>query len=353
MTNTFVEFSDGLLSSSSIGMGATKELGETMKKFLALSEKASRDSLETLETPEAPNEQLLTDPIVENYEFPQNLSAKTIHTQNLSSMPFSFEINPILRHSGMQLTPTMNGTNATDTNPWGNYGLWGGLPQQGSYSDMHSYIIAGRDSFAARLFYETIVRGLRSLRGEGPAEDAYRMFRFKFAYKNPAQIRSLLDRVLNKLLHGTSQIPIRELEAENAQKVDELAIKSRIIRDIETMGGSEKEYLTSWDVEHFLKNKWRLSLDSNWVRVRRLAIVGAQDGNASTTDSGLYDKFELFAPTMIPGFSQPKPVFWDASSLVEKLEGLAVTIGQGPRWHYKDVDTAVETFLEENQGLAY
>jgi hypothetical protein len=27
-----------------------------------------------------------------------------------------------------------------------------------------------------------------------------------------------------------------------------------------------------------------------------------------------------------------------------------VTIGQGPRWHYKDVDTAVEEFLEENRG---
>lgn len=54
---------------------------------------------------------------------------------------------------------------------------------------------------------------------------------------------------------------------------------------------------------------------------------------------------------MIPGFSQLKQVVWDVSKLVENLERLTITIGNGPRWHYKDVDAAVEAFLKENQGV--
>jgi hypothetical protein len=133
--------------------------------------------------------------------------------------------------------------------------------------------------------------------------------------------------------------------------VDELVIKSRIIDEIEMMGGSEKEYLSTWDVERYLRNKWRLLLDSNWVRIRPLALLGTDDGHPSTTTDGIYDKYELFAPTVVPGFSQRKPIVWDVSSLVEKLERLAVTIGQGPRSHYRDVDTAIESFLEEIQGI--
>ena len=44
MTSTFVAFSDHLLHSESVGPETTKELRETMKKFLVLSEKAARDA---------------------------------------------------------------------------------------------------------------------------------------------------------------------------------------------------------------------------------------------------------------------------------------------------------------------
>lgn len=168
------------------------------------------------------------------------------------------------------------------------------------------------------------------------------MFRFKFRYKSPNEIRIVLDGVLDSLLHGTTQ-KRRDEREEMAEEVDELVIKAKIVGEIETMGGLEEEYLTTWDVERYLRDKWRLSLDSNWVKIQPVSLLAGQD---STDIKGIYE----FAPTVVPGFEQRKQVVWDVRSLVERLEAAAVTIGQGPRWHHGDVDAAVEAFLEENRG---
>jgi hypothetical protein len=175
-------------------------------------------------------------------------------------------------------------------------------------SSMIPYVVAGRDSFASRLFYGSVVRGLRSLRGEGPAEDAYRIFQYKFQYLNPAQIQAILDGVLDTLLHGTSRPNGDDGERLSPGEAVMVGIKTRIVREIELLGGSEGEYLSTWDVERYLTTKWRLSLDSNWVRIKHAAMVVAQGDIEPAIISGIYDKYESFAPTVIPGFSQPKQV---------------------------------------------
>jgi hypothetical protein len=351
MTNTFIAFSDSLLNSGSLGPETTKELRETMKKFIVFSEKAARDPLGAAPSSDENIEPPTMDPVIEDSDSSSKTFPNAFQPQVISSTPPFFETDPILRDTrDLPQTPVIYGTNIMDfpnMNPYANYGIWGLRPQH-ERSSMIPYVVAGRDSFASRLFYGSIVRSLRSLRGEGPAEDAYRIFRFKFRYMSPAQIQTILDGLLDTLLHGTSQKWGDSGESIKSEQ-DKLRVKAQIVREIEVMGGSEEEYLSTWDVERYLRNKWRLSLDSNWVKLQ--PMLAAQDGLQSTTVHGIYDKYELLAPTVVPGFSQPKQVVWDVSSLVEKLEGLTVTIGQGPRWNYKDVDTAVEEFLEENQRL--
>jgi hypothetical protein len=220
MTNTFIEFSGRLLDSKTLGPDTTKELRETMKKFLVLSEKAAHDSLNTLPSTNLPDEQPETDAVVKNSDISPDIATHDFSRESryLATMPSSFQINPILRDTSIQRATSTYGMKTigpVDMNPWVNYGIWG-LPQQISHSGMIPYIVAGRDSFASRLFFETIVCGLRSLRGEGPAEDAYNMFRFKFRYKSAPQIRTILDTVLNTLLHGTSQKWVDSLEAMKA-----------------------------------------------------------------------------------------------------------------------------------------
>ncbi|KAE9378235.1 hypothetical protein N431DRAFT_541763 [Stipitochalara longipes BDJ] len=352
MTNTFIAFSDNLLNSANIGPEITKELRGTMKKFLVLSEKAARDPWEPAASSDENNEPLASDPITDNSDSSSKSINNEVQSQWLSTTPPFFEADPILRDTGnVQQTPVIYGTNIMDLpnlSPYTNYGIWGLRPQHDRTSII-PYVIAGRDSFASRLFYSSIVRALRSLRSEGPAEDAYNIFRFKFRYMNPKQIQAKLDRVLDTLLHGTSQKMGDNRERVRSEE-EMLVVKAQILREIEMAGGSEEEYLSTWDVERYLRNKWRLSLDSNWVTLQPRTLLANPVDIDSTLKSGIYDKYELFAPTVVPGFSQPKQVVWDASSLVEKLEGLTVSIGEGPRWNYKDVDAAVEEFLEENRG---
>jgi len=352
MTNTFVAFSDSLLKRGDTNPETARELKEAMKKFLALSEKAARDPWEERGmSPENTDQQPVPDLAVENTEtIPQTIITDS-HSQELSSAS-SFETTTALFNpQGTLKSPLPYGPNVTDfdnLNIYANYSIWGlpPQPQPPEGTSVIPYILAGRDSFASRLFFETVVRALRSLRGEGPAGDAYKMFRFKFRHMSATDIRIVLDGVLDSLLHGTTQTR-RDDREEMAEEVDELVIKAKIVGEIETMGGSESDYLTTWDVERYLRNKWRLSLDSNWVKIQPLALLAVQD---SSDIREIYDKYELFAPTVVPGFEQRKRVVWDVRSLVERLEALAVTIGQGPRWHHRDVDAAVEAFLEENRG---
>ena len=355
MTSTFVAFSDHLLHSESVGPETTKELRETMKKFLVLSEKAARDAWQAAPSLDEIQEPPATDPVLEV----DNSSPKTFDDaypeEDLSAVSSLFQISPFLHNTEItRQTSVTYGTNTMDfaiPSPFVNYGVWGIRPQHSRGSSIIPYVVAGRDSFASRLFYGSIVRGLQSLRGEGPPEDAYRIFRYKFRYLNPTQIQAILDGVLDTLLHGTSRPNGVDGEDMNPGEVIMSGIKTRIVREIELLGGSEGEYLSTWDVERYLTTKWRLSLDSNWVRIKPAAMVVAEGDIEPAIVSGIYDKYESFAPTVIPGFSQPKQVVWDVSELVENLERLTITIGNGPRWHHKDFDAAIEAFLKENQGV--
>ncbi|KAN0108586.1 hypothetical protein V8E51_008328 [Hyaloscypha variabilis] len=354
MTNTFVAFSDNLLGSENIGPETNKKLKETMKKFLVLSEKATRDPWEPLPSFDENNELPAPD---ETINSKRSASIGTViyepQSQSMSTAPVLFGIDPILRSNvNVQQTPGLYGMNIMD--PPGMYphanNLWDLQPQHDhSHNCIIPYVIAGRDSFASRLFYSTIVRALRSLRGEGPTDDASKIFRFKFQYWKPQKVQAKLDRVLDTLLHGTCQMLGNNLEAMETEE-EIRKVKALILRQIQMAGGSEEDYLPAWNVEQYLKNKWRLSLDSNWVKLQPFALLSNAGYGDTTIKSETYEKYERFAPTMVPGFSQQKQVVWDVSRLVEKLQGLTVTIGEGPRWHYRDIDAAVEGFLEEHQG---
>lgn len=122
--------------------------------------------------------------------------------------------------------------------------------------------------------------------------------------------------------------------------------------------GSEVYYDVGWDVERYLKTKWRLAIDSQTVRVGARAAFSGEDANSgleSENGGGRFHKAErrwenvvMGAPTMIPGFTHSSQKIWDAGRLVDRLLDVAVTIGEGPRWHYKQIDSVVEAFLVEN-----
>jgi hypothetical protein len=290
MTSTFIAFSDTLLNSEGVGLETTKQLRETMKKFLVLSETAAHHAGEATPLDEN-NEPPATNPVVEESGSSSETISDAYPPQDLSTISSLFQINPTFRNIEIATqTPVAYGTNITDfaiPSPLANYGFWGIRPQHSRGLSIIPYVVAGRDSFASCLFYGSIVRGLRSLRGEGPPEDAYRIFQYKFRYLNPAQIQAILDGVLDTLLHGTSRPNGVDGEEVNPGEVMMSGIKARIVREIQLLGGSEGEYLSTWDVERYLTTKWRLSLDSNWVRIKHAAMIVARGDTEPAIVSGI------------------------------------------------------------------
>jgi len=199
------------------------------------------------------------------------------------------------------------------------------LPLRAVNNVLH-YITAGHDSFAARLYWNSLAMGFRSLRGdEGyPTVQAKSVFRYKMRYSTPQDILIVIGYVLNHMLLGTSDVAFDqsgnwEAFAErralpnpnNSGGVDANAAKNAIHRDIAQEGGSLEDSLDTWGVERYLADRWGMLVDSSTVRPlqRNLSM--------------------------------------DVEPLLSRIAAAAVTIGEGPGYRTQEVDTGVQSFLAE------
>jgi len=347
MSNVFMNFSDDLLKTRRVNPEAIKIAMET---FLHLSQRAARDPGEesegTLGSDIAASKSsttLLISPTQLEIRNHSNVIDGR-HHQNSSPAGYKYQLD----------TGSSSITELGGAGPSVDYSLWG-IPTQYSSNDGSSaipYILAGRDSFASRLYFETIVLAVKALRGEASKEFLSSMFQYKLRYTNSKKILAVVSGVLNVMLHGTSQDPKHGNVGENvfqAIQDDDQAIKSAIVDTVVAEGGSESDYLSSWEVERYLREKWSWRIDSNTVRVQ--LHVSEKEATFDHTNSmvrGSPGGLAVFAPTMIPGFPSTDQIILNAQSLVEMLSNAAVTIGEGPRWHFAQVDHAVQNLLSEN-----
>ncbi|KUJ15811.1 uncharacterized protein LY89DRAFT_734961 [Mollisia scopiformis] len=317
MTTAVLDFSDDLDQSNNLDPNAGENLRTAMTKFVALSKTGSGD----------PNE-LQQDPRIF-----AKIDRRTFKQPSTEAKRAAITAMP---------TPPTNRPSKADLRM--NHNIWNRHTESSnSASSAIPYILAGRDSFASRLYYETIALVLRSMYGELPGAIAGRMFRFKSRYCTCAKIRGILGSVFNMLLHGTFQS-----EDVNTDITDDKAVKALIVHQIESSGGSEHDYLSTWEVERYLKKKWRLGIDSNTVKVQASALLSIN--NKTSQHAAVSDGSpKLVFPTMVPGFPETSPSMWNVESLLERLKLTSVSIGEGPRWHIADIDAAVEAFLTESK----
>jgi hypothetical protein len=352
MGSTFMSFSDDLLKTRKVDPETIKT---TIEAFLRLSQRAAHDPGRESDEPSDEFETSTPNSSRTLVEIDASSSMYTkFKLTNASDAPSipkqSTELAPYFSPPGLKVPP-YNAPVGVD--PLYNYGLWG-IPSHASPTDGMSaipYILAGRDSFATRLYFETIVLAIQALRGEAPRDILHSIFRYKFRYVDSKTILSILSGVLNVMLHGTSQVSSHSGTEKLSQFIqeDDEAVKAAILSDLESERGSASDYLSSWEVEGYLKNRWSLGIDSNAVRVHPLALldVGSQPSKTGA-ELGMFNYSPMFAPTPQPGILSPEQTILNAQSLVERLSRKTVTIGGGPRWHVKEVDLAVQEFLNEN-----
>jgi hypothetical protein len=328
LSETFVGVNDALVASGSLSRDpeVVKVLKEGMEKFLALSKVAQQ---ETGDDFEETGDEDVEDPLAGALASPTALEPeKSSGTGGLSRQEL---IVSNLRFGQTERSASRNGS----FSPRLTYGVWTGFSSDSSSppsttNNVLHYITAGHDSFAARLYWNSLTLAFRSLRGDKdfPIDFAKSMFRYKMRYSTPQQVLTVIAHVLNQMLLGTSDItfdPSRSWEAFAAQRtlpdpsesgaVETNAVKNAIYRDIIQDGGAVDDYLDTWSVERYLANRWGVVVDSSTARPVQRSFV------------------------------------MDVNPLLESLTATAVTIGEGPRYPKAEIDVAVQSYLTAQKEL--
>jgi hypothetical protein len=345
MSNTFLEHTDELLKSRQVDPVHIKQITEV---FLELSNRASRALDEEIEEEKESGNDLREG---------QRLSSETILMPGLATS-VGDPLSSSYFESPRQSTPLSvvpgggDSTGLTVADPYRNY-LWG-TPQNCSTDGTSAipYILAGRDSFASRLFFETIAMIVRAHREDASSDIVHSVYRYKRHYVNLDRVLGVTTGVLNMLLHGTSQDPKEERQATRAAELEqpeESTIKAAIAKDLVSYGYSQTEYLNTWNVERYLQNRWNLRIDSTTVRTPSQALEAYSKG-FSSIEQDIPRNPIPFAPTMVPGFKQSEQPVLDAQSLIERIMLGVVSLGEGPRWHFSHVDSAVHAFLRDHSS---
>lgn len=350
MSNTFMQLSDKLLESGAVHAST---LRPTIERFLQLSQRASHEAGETVdEYSESIGLVHNTTGSSMSVEEKDTGPSQAVPTQGSASLGHTQCPTEIATDDLQDVPiaiPKASGSGGTSNlNPLLDYRLWG-IHKQPSSTDGTSalpYILAGRDSFASRLYFETIVLAVQALQGARSRTISNSIFRYKMRHANSKHILAKLTGVLNVMLHGTSQDPNRPQKDYLIQGTseDEQATKVAIMRVIASEGSVESDYLSSWEVERYLQDKWSFNIDSGAVRVHPL---GPESSSHFHPRENLHNSLS-YAPTMIPGLWGHEQTILDVKPLVEALSRVTVSIGEGPRWHFTQIDLMVQSLLTEN-----
>ena len=334
LSETFVGINDALVKGGYVSRDReiATELRDGMERFLALSKVANQEKDDSDDDGENDDGEELGEQNIGEY------LADTLASSSVSAPEGCAELRRILRQPPPTIQQVERGGHRTSQrgsfSPRLGYGVWStspdpSLPSRAMNNIIH-YITAGHDSFAARLYWNSLTLGFRSLRGDEnyPIDYAKSMFRYKLRYSSPQQVLTVIGHVLNQMLLGTSDVTFDESrnweafaawralpDPNNSGAVDTHAVKNAIHRDVIQEGGLVEDYLDTWGVERYLRDRWGVLVDSSTVRPvqRNLAL--------------------------------------NVEPLLNEIAGAAVTIGEGPRFQIQEIDVAVQSFLAESQFL--
>lgn len=346
MNTSFIAFIDGIFYSPNVDLTLLKQ---TIKQFLALSQRASRAMDED-------NGQRYS---LGTTHKSSTLSEVASHSSFIiSGTSDSLDSSSFPKKMSTLLAPALSTSTSYEPalfNLHRNH-LWG-IPAHSSTDGRSAipYILAGRDSFASFLYFETMVMVVRALRGDISGEILGSVFRYKRRYASFDHILTVATGALNMLLHGSSQDPKRgriALPKPQSGAPDESIMKAAIAKDLLLNGISETEYLNTWEVERYLQDNWGLLIDSRSVRAQPRALLEARQ-NPSTFPKLPRKPYRL-VPNLIPGFSHSEPGIFQSKFLLEKIILGVVSLGEGPRWSVSYIDGAVQSFLNErNTGVEF
>ncbi|KAH7311000.1 hypothetical protein BKA65DRAFT_518439 [Rhexocercosporidium sp. MPI-PUGE-AT-0058] len=253
------------------------------------------------------------------------------------------------------------------------------------------YLIAGPNSFALRLYKDTLHLMFRVLRGELSNPGFIPSIgRFRFKYESIATFISLAQGQLSRMSIGDGEVEMggnpNQTPAAAADVQSSLVLfgprhpvmvaplRKMIHGEVNEEIGSMNEWLDPWNTQQYLMRRWglRCSYETANISAERWAAVtsdysavgdfsgipamlpgsgtgtGIQDSypwDAPNRESGV-DVSDFFGDAGLPGLASRTPDFvFNSQPLAEKLIQEAVCFGEGPRFFKEHIDDAVKQFL--------
>ncbi|CZR63829.1 uncharacterized protein PAC_13726 [Phialocephala subalpina] len=238
------------------------------------------------------------------------------------------------------------------------------------------YLAAGPNSFAMRLYKDTLTLMFKALTGELSIPGFIpRIGRYRFRYEQTddflEQVRSTLTRMSLEEQDPNYQSTGAETMTSNhkfvlfgpSHPVMTQPLRAMIHRDANREIGELDQWLDPWNTQEYLVNRWGLQL--TWATVQisdgTLAAVGL-GGAPRDPNIGLRNQYPWenlhsvdvrgFFPDMdLPTPPNEEHLILNCQSLAEDLIQGSICFGEGPRFFKDKIDAAVQQFVA-TLGLA-
>ncbi|KAG4434802.1 hypothetical protein IFR05_009705 [Cadophora sp. M221] len=303
-----------------------------------------------------------------------------------------FKMNTILSpipslpppHIGIQIPPQIQPLSGRFS-PRLSHGLLSSSPlQTAALSSLWThYVIAGPNSFAMRLYKDTLILMFQVLRGELSIPGFIPSIgRFRFKYETTANFMELAEGQLSRMMIGDDDFEL-EMGANPNQipaaasslvlfgpshPVMSAPLRAQIHSEVNHEIGSMSEWLDPWNTQQYLKRRWglRCSYATANISAERWAAVTSNSpavGDFSNypamlpvSGTGLQESYPWDVPNQqfgvdVSGFfgdtqaPRPPDLVFNSQPLAEKLIQEAVCFGEGPRFFKEHIDNAIKQFL--------
>jgi hypothetical protein len=361
MSHKFIEFGDRVAYSSQTEgkVRILEDLKQTTKRFLEFArapEMAASGEEGTTSSPAGSQGKVVS-------EASQSLAE--VHRQVKTTAPSFPNPQTCLPSDLGFTTPFEFSTLFSSTAPNPTYSKIGNFSPRLTYGILTNcfpshlwshYQISGPNSFATRIYMETLMMIILALQGQmdlpGFIPSA---FRYRFRHDNPSDFISLATNQLASMSispphdNNSPEEKLVLFGPEDPVMTDR--IRGKIYEEIEEREGDLKEWLDPWDTQEHLSRKWGLQLTYSNVRVSSLPPSWDLPPDdiflAANSDPNMLEPWGKRANLAVDDFGIPKSsdLVFNAKPLAMKLIQESVCFGEGPRFFKRNIDDAASSFL--------
>ena len=288
LSQIFIEYSESSQDAIQSTNARSQELIDLTNRFVSKAKEAGGDDISLRPEETASRE--------------RNLSSRNLRIDSLQDESANVETHSTYSN-------TIKPTRSLGWSPRLSYGAFLTLPNMQpdrSVLNIESAIRAGRDSFAARLFYATVDYSRKAM--EDVSASPQTLLR---VHELTCQIQPL-ETALRRTQQCFERLHLETLPGDDdptpAERTDMDLTADLVKEHLQSLGYRVENYVDVHDVEHYLKEVWSIQLSTS--RITKKSMSEDIGGRLKFVDTFVYD----------------------TNALLAKIASSSVCFGDGPRY---------------------